>query len=111
MVVGQHNEEILNDAIFVMIGYLPDTTLLKQLGVEIRDSSLAPIHDASTMQTNIAGVYVAGSVAAGKHSNKIFIENGRMHGRSIYRVCPPFSLIFGASFVSFSGLLSEEHIT
>ena len=83
VVVGQHNEEILNDAAFVMIGYSADTKLLKQLGVEIGDSSLAPIHDASSMQTNIAGVYVAGSIAAGKYSDRIFIENGRMHGRRI----------------------------
>ena len=80
---GQHNEELPNDAVFVMIGYQPDTGLLKQLGVNIDESSLAPIHDSLTMQTNIAGVYVAGSLAAGKYNNKIFIENGRMHGKMI----------------------------
>jgi thioredoxin reductase (NADPH) len=83
VVEGQHNEEIPNDAVFVMIGYQPDTTLLKQLGVDIDDSSLAPIHDSSSMQTNINGVYVAGSIAAGKYNNRIFIENGRLHGKSI----------------------------
>ncbi|MCX6142305.1 MAG: YpdA family putative bacillithiol disulfide reductase [Ignavibacteriales bacterium] len=83
VVEGQHNEEILNEAVFVMIGYQPDAKLLKQLGVNIDDSSLAPIHDSSSMQTNVAGVYVAGSLAAGKYNNKVFIENGRMHGKSI----------------------------
>ena len=80
---GRHNEELPNDAVFVMIGYQPDTGLLEQLGVNIDESSLAPIHDSLTMQTSIAGVYVAGSLAAGNHNNKIFIENGRMHGKSI----------------------------
>jgi thioredoxin reductase (NADPH) len=83
VVEGQHNEEILNEAVFVMIGYQPDAGLLKQLGVNIDASSLAPIHDSSSMQTNVAGVYVAGSLAAGKYNNKIFIENGRMHGKII----------------------------
>jgi thioredoxin reductase (NADPH) len=83
VVEGQHNEEIPNDAVFVMIGYQTDTKLLKQLGVNIDDSSLAPIHDSSSMLTNIAGVYVAGSLAAGKYNNKIFIENGRLHGKNI----------------------------
>ena len=83
VVEGKHNEEILNDAVFVMIGYLPDTKLLKQLGVNFDDSSLAPIHDSSSMQTNVEGVYVAGSLAAGKHNNKVFIENGRLHGKNI----------------------------
>ena len=83
VIEGQYNEEILNDAVFVMIGYQPDTGLLRQLGVNIDDSSLAPIHDSSSMQTNVAGVYVAGSLAAGKYNNKVFIENGRMHGKII----------------------------
>ena len=83
VVEGKHNEEILNDAVFVMIGYLPDTKLLKQLGVNFDDSSLAPIHDSSSMQTNVEGVYVAGSLAAGKYNNKVFIENGRLHGKNI----------------------------
>jgi thioredoxin reductase (NADPH) len=83
VVDGKHCEEFPNDAVFVMIGYRPDTMLLKQLGVEIDESSKAPVHDSSSMETNIARVYVAGSIAAGKYNNKIFIENGRMHGKSI----------------------------
>jgi thioredoxin reductase (NADPH) len=83
IVEGLHNEELPNDALFVMIGYRPELNLLKQLGVAIDDSSLAPVHDSSSMQTNIAGIYVAGSLAAGKFNNRIFIENGRMHGAII----------------------------
>jgi thioredoxin reductase (NADPH) len=83
VVEGQRHDEFPNDAVFIMIGYQPDVALLKQLGVEIDDTSMAPIHDSSSMRTNIAGVYVAGSIAAGKYNNKIFIENGRMHGKKI----------------------------
>jgi thioredoxin reductase (NADPH) len=35
------------------------------------------------METNVPGIYVAGSIAAGKFNNKIFIENGRAHGKLI----------------------------
>jgi thioredoxin reductase (NADPH) len=77
---GQHAGEIPNDFVFVMIGYQPDNTILQQAGVRIEPESQAPIHDAVTMETNVPGLYVAGSIAAGKFNNKIFIENGRMHG-------------------------------
>jgi thioredoxin reductase (NADPH) len=83
VVEGQHQDEFPNDAVFVMIGYQPDVALLKQIGVEIDETSMGPVHESSSMQTNIAGVYVAGSIAAGKYNNKIFIENGRMHGQKI----------------------------
>ena len=80
---GKHAGQIPNDIVFVMIGYRPDNRLLENLGVTIDSSTLAPVHDAETMETNVKGVYVAGSIAAGKFNNKIFIENGRLHGAHI----------------------------
>jgi thioredoxin reductase (NADPH) len=32
------------------------------------------------METDAPGVFVAGVVAAGYDANKIFIENGKLHG-------------------------------
>jgi thioredoxin reductase (NADPH) len=83
IVEGKHAGSIPNDYVFVMIGYRPDNKMLEQLGVLIDPVSDAPSHDPATMQTNIQGVYVAGSIAAGKFNNKIFIENGRLHGALI----------------------------
>jgi thioredoxin reductase (NADPH) len=83
LVDGKHREEIPNDSLFVMIGYCPDTTLLQQVGVRIDEATLAPLHDPATMETNVPGIYLAGSIAAGKFNNKIFIENGRAHGKLI----------------------------
>lgn len=80
---GKHAGQIPNDVVFVMIGYRPDNRLLEKLGVSIDPSSLAPSHNSETMETNVAGIYVAGSLAAGKLNNKIFIENGRLHGSLI----------------------------
>jgi len=75
--------ELKNDFVLILIGFHPDTDLLRRFGVEIDPETLAPRHDKKTYETNIPGVYVAGSVVAGKYNNKIFIENGRLHGHAI----------------------------
>ena len=80
---GKYAGSVPNDVVFVMIGYRPDNRLLEKLGVTIDPPTLAPLHNPSTMETNVAGVYVAGSIAAGRFNNKIFIENGRLHGALI----------------------------
>ncbi len=82
---GKHTRVLPCDAVFVMIGYRPNNALLHMAGVEIEAESLAPVHDPETMQTNVRGLFVAGSIAAGKYNNKIFIENGRLHGAHIVR--------------------------
>lgn len=83
MLEGKHAGPIPNDVVFIMIGYRPDNTLLEQLAVTIDPSSLAPSHNSQTMETSVPRVYVAGSLAAGRYNNKIFIENGRLHGALI----------------------------
>jgi thioredoxin reductase (NADPH) len=36
-----------------------------------------------TLESNVAGIYLAGVIVAGSRTNEIFIENGRLHGRQI----------------------------
>lgn len=71
------------DWVLAMTGWRPDRTLLQSLGVDCDPASGIPAHDPATMETNIPGVYVAGVIAAGFDANKIFIENGREHGKRI----------------------------
>jgi thioredoxin reductase (NADPH) len=68
------------DWVLAMVGYVPDTRFIEALGVEVDPESGIPAHDPATMQTNVPGVYLAGVVAAGFDANKIFIENGKLHG-------------------------------
>jgi len=75
--------EIENDFVFALTGYHPDYEFLKSCGIELDEESLAPKMNEQTFETNIAGLFVAGSVVAGKNNNKIFIENGRLHGKTI----------------------------
>jgi thioredoxin reductase (NADPH) len=36
-----------------------------------------------TLESQRKGVYLAGVIVAGVHTNEIFIENGRFHGKQI----------------------------
>jgi len=72
-----------NDFTFVLIGFHPDTRLLRSFGVEILPETLAPTFNENTFETNVPGLYVAGSAVAGKNNNKVFVENGRGHGAVI----------------------------
>ncbi len=69
-----------NDWVLAMTGYVPDTPFVSGLGVRVDFITGIPAHDPGTMQTNVPGIYVAGVVAAGFDANKIFIENGKLHG-------------------------------
>jgi thioredoxin reductase (NADPH) len=86
VVNGKDGEKKLQmDFTFVLIGYHPDTQHLKRFGIEIIPETLAPRHDERTFETNVKGLYVAGSVVAGKNNNKVFVENGRLHGGVIVK--------------------------
>ena len=45
-----------------------------------------PHFDASTFETNVSGLFVAGGALAGMDTGNIFIENGRFHGEKIVEV-------------------------
>lgn len=76
-------EVIPVDAAYVLIGYRPDVAMLEACGVEVDPESLKPQHDPETLESNVPGLYVAGTALAGKHTDKIFIENTRDHGEKI----------------------------
>lgn len=69
-----------NDWVLAMIGYIPDPGLLKSLEVTVDPVTGIPAHDPATMETDVRGVFIAGVTAAGCDANKIFIENGKLHG-------------------------------
>ncbi|MCH7562463.1 MAG: YpdA family putative bacillithiol disulfide reductase [Gemmatimonadetes bacterium] len=72
--------EIKNDWVLAMTGWQADPGFLGELGVEIDSETGIPSHDPTSMETNVSGVYIAGVLAAGHNANKIFIENGKLHG-------------------------------
>ncbi len=76
---------IKNDFVFAMTGYRPDRKLMGAFGIKYSPKTLAPKHNPKTLETNIKGVYVAGSIISGINNNRVFIENSRDHGKIIFR--------------------------
>jgi thioredoxin reductase (NADPH) len=74
---------IANDWVLAMTGWHAEPRILRDLGVPVDADSGVPEHDPDTLETPVAGVYIAGVLTAGNDANRIFIENGRHHGRCI----------------------------
>ena len=73
-------DALATDFVIALTGYRANLTLLRQIGVQVDDTTGVPRHDPATMETNVPGVYIAGVLASGLDANKLFIENGRAHG-------------------------------
>jgi thioredoxin reductase (NADPH) len=76
-------ETVKNDFVFALIGYHPDFEFLEALGVRLEGPDRLPVCNPETLESNVAGIYLAGVIVAGSRTNEIFIENGRFHGRQI----------------------------
>jgi thioredoxin reductase (NADPH) len=72
-----------NDFVFAMTGYHPDTEFLERHGIYFDEQTLRPRLNAETLESERPGVYLAGVLVAGMHTNEVFIENGRFHGGQI----------------------------
>ena len=79
----QGEARIAATQVYTMLGYLPESGLLAQVGVPIDETTGVPAHDPATMATPVPGVYLAGVLASGFDANRTFIENGRHHGALI----------------------------
>jgi thioredoxin reductase (NADPH) len=77
------SERVPVDVAYVLIGYHPDVELQRRAGIEIDPDTLIPTFDGETCESNVPGLYVAGTVQAGRFTDRIFIENSRDHGARI----------------------------
>lgn len=78
-------QEIENDFVLAMTGYLPDFIFLKNSGIDLQGECLNPVYNPETMETNIENLYLAGVVCGGKDTHLWFIENSRIHAEMIIR--------------------------
>jgi thioredoxin reductase (NADPH) len=79
---GQEPAPVVVEADFVLalIGYEADMKLLHMAGVELSGECEMPNFDPQTMQTNVPGIYVAGTAVAGTQDKyRVFIENCHVH--------------------------------
>ena len=72
-----------NDFVFALIGYQPDLEFLNATGITLEPDTQRPRTNPETLESTRNGIYLAGVIVAGMHTNEIFIENGRFHGQSI----------------------------
>ena len=69
--------------VFALTGYHPDFAFIESFGVTLDAQTKKPALNPETLESNIAGLYLAGVVIGGRHTSEIFIENGRFHGKQI----------------------------
>ena len=75
-------ELIRHPADFVLFstGFVADMSLFEQLGVTLHGPQKVPEFAPETMETNVPGVYVAGTAAGGTQTNyQHFIETSHVH--------------------------------
>jgi len=78
------DERLPADRVYALTGYHPDFDLFRRIGIELDDETGRPHIDPETLETNVPGVYLAGSITAGRATSEVFIENGRADGDRIF---------------------------
>jgi len=74
-------QEVAADFVLLMTGYRQDTTLFDMIGVELAGPAREPVHDPDTMETNVPGVFIAGTAVAGTPPRKVavIVETCHVH--------------------------------
>jgi len=72
------------DSVLLLTGYVADVSLLRMAGVELVGECQSPRYDPRTMETNVPGLYVAGTATGGTQEKyTLFIENCHVHAERI----------------------------
>ncbi len=69
------------DDVLGLIGNEQDQSLMRSIGIQLLGENERPEFDPETMETNVSGVYVAGTAVAGTQTSKYktFLENCHDH--------------------------------
>lgn len=75
---------IKNDYVLALTGYRPNFGFLRSLGIELsNDGKLHPTYNQETMESNVPNLYLAGVICGGMDTHVWFIENSRVHAKTI----------------------------
>ncbi len=77
-------EQLRADRVYALTGYHPDFDLLRDIGITLEEATGRPALNPETLESNVPGVYLAGSAGAGRNTSEVFIENGRYDGEKIF---------------------------
>lgn len=77
----QAEQRIEADFVLLLTGYVQDGTLFERAGVALEGEGRRPVYKRATMETNVPGLFVAGTAAAGTQIGgvKEFIETSHIH--------------------------------
>lgn len=74
------------DFVYLATGFVQDDSLYRMLGVDLLGEEERPAHDPDTMETNVPGVYLAGTGTGGNQSGyTVFITTCHDHAGKILR--------------------------
>lgn len=78
-------ESIPADRVYALTGFRADFELFERMGIRFDPATTRPEVDPATLETNVPGIYMIGSIVAGENTSEIFIENGRFDGERVFR--------------------------
>lgn len=77
-------ETLPADRVYLLTGFQPDFDLFRAIGVKLDPVSKRPVLDPETLETNVPGVHMVGSITRGSSVSEVFIENGRFDGEKVF---------------------------
>ncbi|HEU4747546.1 MAG TPA: YpdA family putative bacillithiol disulfide reductase [Gemmatimonadaceae bacterium] len=77
-------ERIPADRVYLLTGFTPDFELFRSMGIELDPVTERPVLNPDTLETNVPGIHMAGSIVSGRAISEVFIENGRYDGEKIF---------------------------
>ncbi len=78
--ISTDSATVAADRVLLMVGYTADMRLCKMAGVRLNGPQQVPTFDPITMESNVPGLYLAGTVTGGTQDRyTVFIENGHIH--------------------------------
>lgn len=80
----QFTRDVPADFVLLMTGYEADMSLCRLAGVTLDGPNQMPVYNPRTMETNVPGIYLAGTVVGGTQQKyRVFIENCHIHVQRI----------------------------
>lgn len=78
---GGEPVEVAAEEVLLLTGYVQDPDLFAQAGVTLEGPGRKPRYDEATMETDVPGLYVAGTATAGTQlgGSRAFIETTHVH--------------------------------
>ena len=78
-------EEIPADRVYALTGFHADFDLFERIGIRLDPETKRADVNPETLETNVPGVYMVGSIPLGLSTAAVFIENGRFDGQRVFR--------------------------